>query len=217
MIKKILLHLLFIFILLILGDLINISSIVKIKFFESLGDFLTMLNTIIISIISGLALYLTHQAGLFERKPEVVASGVLIISKKTETNKQRDDEIDQKNSIHTFQLINIGRGVAKNIIPSKNKHIKGAFLEDICPHSFALAPGKGTRDLGEILRVHGQDFKNEFYIDFEDHNGKSYKTKVNIEKVNSIDQSIRGGRIEKLKQADGIEIWKIMKNIKNNI
>lgn len=116
----------------------------------------------------------------------------------------------------------MGRGPAKKVIPSVRKNDKGKLLEDCCPHSFSLPANKGTKELRETLRVHGQrfvsgkkyelEFKNDhngrlFYIYFEDHAGKQYITQVEIHKVRGAD-----GRLEELRKTPGIEIWKVMDN-----
>ena len=205
-------------------------------------DFFMAVGTIVTTIVAVVALRLTHETGIFDKTPNVLASGTFIISTKNKkedknrtTNDIRDMEIDTDCSVHTFQLINIGRGLAKNIIPSIREEIKGKFLEDISPHSFILPSGKSTRDLGEVLRVHGQIFEkgqtNEtietedendamvgwFYIYFKDHSERTFKTKVKIKKVKNIDKSILGGRTEELIKNPDIEIWKVIDNIKVEI
>lgn len=185
-------------------------------------DFFIALGTIVTALVTAIALWLTYKTGIFDKTPDVLASGTFIISTKNEdTNRIRDDAI--KNiSIHTLQLINVGRGLAKNIIPSVRKEVIGNFLEDINPHAYTLASGKSTRDLGEVLRVHGQRFVkgNEhalkfgedrkiacFYIYFEDYTNNSKMTKVKIRKVNNAD-----GELGKLVKTDGIEVWKVIEN-----
>lgn len=185
-------------------------------------DFFIAVGAVVTAIITAIALWLTYKTGIFDKTPDVLASGTFIISTKNEdTNKIRDDAI--KNiSIHTLQLINVGRGLAKNIIPSVRKEVIGNFLEDINPHAYTLASGKSTRDLGEVLRVHGQRFVkgNEhalefgkdrktacFYIYFEDYTNNSKMTKVKIRKVDNAD-----GELGKLVRTAGIEVWKVIKN-----
>ncbi|MBI3619830.1 hypothetical protein HY214_01655 [Candidatus Roizmanbacteria bacterium] len=78
--------------------------------------------------------------------------------------------------------------------------------------------------MGEILRIHGQrfvtndeyelDFQNDrktahFYIDFEDYECKRYLTKIKIEKVDQVD-----GELAALLKTPGIEVWKVIDNIK---
>lgn len=166
---------------------------------------------IVTATVALLALFLTRQSGLFDKTPNVLASGTFVISTKVESNQQRDKEIIKINSIHTLQLVNVGRGLARNVTPSKGKNSRGEFLEDVCPNSFALPPGKSTKDLGETLRVHGQLFREatatSFYIDFENYSGKPYKTEVKIKKVGQAD-----GEIEELRRKPGIEIWKVISN-----
>lgn len=190
-------------------------------------DFFVAVGTIVAALVTTIALWLTYKTGIFDKKPDVLASGVFIISTKNEdTNKIRDEAI--KNSfIHTLQLINVGRGLAKNIIPSVKKGVIGNLLEDINPHAYTLASGKSTRDLGEVLRVHGQRFVNgnkyalefeedhkttRFYIYFEDYSNNSKMTKVKIRKVDNAD-----GEFGKLVKTDGIEVWKVMENIKEEV
>lgn len=121
-------------------------------------DFFVAVGTIMTALVTAIALWLTYKTGIFDKTPDVLASGTFIISTKNEnTNKMRDDAIENF-TIHTLQLINVGRGLAKNIIPSVSKKVIGNFLEDINPHAYTLASGKSTRDLGEVLRVHGQRF-----------------------------------------------------------
>jgi len=194
-------------------------------------DVLTAIGTVITAFIAIVALRLTKEAGIFEKTPNVLASGTFIISTRDEkSNKRRDDAINDADTIHTLQLINVGRGLAKNATPSIRENVKGEFLEDVCPNSYALSSGKSTKELGEILRVHGQRFiggkkketieiktekENEtgyFYIDFEDHFGKIYKTKVKINKVRGAD-----GKLEELRVFPGIEIWKVTDNTKVEI
>lgn len=189
------------------------------------ANHITAFGTIITAITAIVALILTYKTGIFDKTPNILASGTFIISTKNEdTNKIRDKAIKEL-SIHTIQLINVGRGLAKNIIPSRKKDVRGEFLEDVCPHSFVLPPGKSTNGLGEILRVHGQIFKRSshklefenddtsfFYIYFEDYSGKSAMTKVTIKKVGQAD-----GEIGELVNTDGIEAWKVMENTTEEI
>ena len=84
-----------------------------------------------------------------------------------------------------------------------------------------LPAGKGTRDLGEILRVHGQLFKDDnyvlerenddrcFYINFEDWLKKEHQVRVKVRRVGEAD-----GEIGELVNTDGIQIWKMMDNEK---
>ena len=201
-------------------------------------DILSAAGTAITALIAIVAFYFTREAGIFEKTPNVLASGAFFISindkdegNNKRTNDMRDMAIDVEHSIHTFQLINIGRGLAKNIIPSIREDVEGKLLEDVSPHSFVLPSGKSTRDLGEILRVYGQRFvkgeKNKtieikkdendtkvgwFYIDFNDHSGKTFQTKVKIKKVKNIDKSIKGRAIEDLIKNPDIELWKVTDN-----
>jgi hypothetical protein len=132
-----------------------------------------------------------------------------------------------------LQLINVGRGPAKNIILSVSKENKGELLESICSHSFSVPGNKGTRELGEILKVHGQCFvengkstdgriielefdadrkKGYFYICFEDCEGREYWTKVQISKIEQVDDDGLNKVIKNEKT--GIEVWKVMNNSK---
>lgn len=187
------------------------------------ADVVTAIGTFIMAIIALLALILTYRTGLFDKTPVVRAMGIFTISTKEKTNKLRDEIID-KGSAHTLQLINIGKGMAINVIPSVKEDIRGYLLEAINPHSYVLPPNKGTKELGEILRIHGQrfvandeyelDFENDrkiahFYIHFEDFDGKRYLTKVKIEKVDQADGELAG-----LLKTPGIEVWKVIDNIK---
>ncbi len=157
-----------------------------------------------------------------EKLPVVHAIGTFIISTKTKTNQLRDQAIFEKNSIHTLQVVNVGRGPAKKIVPSVRKNISGRLLEAVNPHSFSLPANKGTKEFEEILQVHGQRFvrgdeyeleleedrkKAFFYIQFEDYKGHPFTTKVIIEKVEQAD-----GKLDKLIKTNGIEIWKVMDN-----
>ncbi|MDP3974045.1 MAG: hypothetical protein Q8P92_04400 [Candidatus Daviesbacteria bacterium] len=190
-------------------------------------DFFIAIGTVLTALVTVIALWLTYKTGIFDKTPDVLASGTFIISTKNEdTNKTRDEAI-KNSSIHTLQLINVGRGLAKNIIPSVRKEVIGNFLEDINPHAYTLASGKSTRDLGEILRVHGQRFVKEnkhalkfkedrktacFYIYFEDYTNNSKMTEVKIGKVDNAD-----GDLGKLLKTDGIEVWKVIENTTEEI
>ena len=185
-------------------------------------DFFVAIGAIMTALVTAIALWLTYKTGIFDKTPDVLASGTFIISTKNEdTNKKRDEAI-KNSSIHTLQLINVGRGLAKNIIPSVRKGVTGNFLEDINPHAYTLASGKSTRDLGEILRIHGQRFVKGnkhalkfredrktacFYIYFEDYTNNSKMTEVKIRKVDNAD-----GELGKLLKTDGIEVWKVIEN-----
>lgn len=162
----------------------------------------------------------------------------MVISTKYETNNIRDNILKKRDSLHTFQIINIGRGSAKKVIPSVRKD-EGHFLEDINPHSFSLPPNKGTEDLKEVLRVHGQRFvpgdeyglesgndgtTKYFYIYYEDCFGKEkYLTRVKIRKILQFDEEIwdmflkeEASVSQKNPLEEGIEVWKIMDNEKVN-
>jgi hypothetical protein len=185
-------------------------------------EILTGIGTMIVAVTAIITAKLASDTGIFDKKPNVSASGTFIISIKNGNANRKRDRAIKESCIHTLQLVNVGRGLAKNVTPSAGKDKRGKFLEDVCPHSFVLPPGKSTRDLGEILRVHGQRFvsKNEyelefennrhtrfFYIHFEDHSGKQYATKVKINKVQRAD-----GEMEELRTTSGIEIWKTIDN-----
>lgn len=186
-------------------------------------DAMEALGTILAVITASVAARVAYKTWKLEQLPVVHATGTFIISTKDQvTNQVRDEVIGKDSTIHTLQLVNVGRGPAKNVIPSVSRDVEGKFLEAINPHSFSLPANKGTKELGEVLRVHGQifvrgneyelEFENNretgyFYIDFEDHSGKVYKTKVVVEKVKQAD-----GEMEKLRKIPGIEIWKVMRN-----
>ena len=185
-------------------------------------DFFIAVGTIVTALVTAIALWLTYKTGIFDKTPNVLASGTFIISTLNEkSNTKRDEAIDEDKSMHTLQLINVGKGLARNVVPSRMNSVSGEFLEDVCPHSFVLPSGKSTRDLGEILRVHGQIFKPEekkmsfennnesayFYINYEDYLEKSYKTKVKISKVGGAD-----GKVGQLLKTLGIEVWKVTEN-----
>jgi len=213
---------------LILGlRIIDSLFVTRFQIFSSLpfvsADTLTAIGTIVTAFIAFIALFLTYRTGVFDKTPVVQAMGTFIISTKEKTNKLRDEAIE-KGSVHTLQLINIGKGMAINVIPSVREDVRGYFLEAINPHSYVLPPNQGTRELGEILRIHGQrfvtndeyelDFENDrktahFYIDFEDYECKRYLTKIKIEKVDQVD-----GELAALLKTPGIEAWKVIDNIK---
>lgn len=212
---------------LILGwKLIDLLFVSRYQFFSNFSffnaDALTAIGTIITAFIALLALRFTSNAGIFDKTPVVQAMGTFVISTKENVNKVRDGAID-KSSVHTLQLINIGKGMAISVIPSVREDIRGYFLEAINPHSYVLPPNIGTRELGETLRIHGQrfitndeyelEFENDrrtahFYIHFKDYNRQDYLTKVKIEKVNQAD-----GELAILLKTPGIEVWKVIDNI----
>ncbi len=214
-------------VILILGlSIIDLLSITRFQFLSNFSlinaDAITALGTLITVVIAIWALFLTIKAGVFDKTPMVQAMGAFVISTKEKTNGLRDAAIE-KGVFHTLQLINIGRGMAKNVIPSVAEDIRGFLLEAVCPHSYALPPNIGTRQLDEILRVHGQrfvannnhelDFENDrkiayFFIHFEDYYSKQYLTKVKIEKVEQAD-----GDLGDLLKNPGIEVWKVIDNI----
>ncbi len=186
-------------------------------------NFFISVGAIITALVTTIALWLTYKTGIFDKTPHVLASGTFIISTlNKKSNKKRDEAIDENKSIHTLKLINVGKGLARNVVPSRMDSVNGEFLEDICPHSFVLPPGKSTGDLEEILRVYGQIFKPSgkkmnfennngttyFYINYKGYFKNSYKTKVKITKVLKAD-----GKLEELRSSPGIEIWKVMDNI----
>jgi len=186
------------------------------------ADAIAALGTLITAVVAVWALFLTNKTGIFDKTPMVQAMGSFVVSTKGKTNGLRDEAIE-KGIIHTLQLINIGRGMAKNVIPSVREDVKGYFLEAINSHSYVLPPSIGTRELGEVLRIHGQrfvandeyelDFENDrkityFYIHFEDYGGKQYLTKIKIEKVEQAD-----GDLGNLLKNSGIEVWKVIDNI----
>lgn len=213
---------------LILGlRIIDFLFVTRLQIFSGLSfvnaDTLTAIGTIVTAFIAFLALFLTYKTGVFDKTPVVQAMGTLIISTKEKANKLRDETIE-KGSVHTLQLINIGKGMAINVIPSVREDVRGFFLEAINPHSYVLPPNIGTRELGEILRIHGQrfvagdeyelDFENDreianFYIHFEDYESKQYLTKIKIERIDQAD-----GELAVLLKTPGIEVWKVIDNIK---
>jgi len=214
---------------LILGlRIIDLLFVTRFQIFSSLSfinaDALIAIGTLATAVVAILALSLTYKTGVFDKTPVVQAMGTFVISTKEKTNKLRDETIE-KGSVHTLQLINIGKGMAINVIPSIKEDVRGYFLESINPHSYVLPPNKGTRELGEILRIHGQrfvaddeyelDFENDrkityFYIHFEDYEDKQCLTKVKIEKVEQAD-----GELADLLKTPGIEVWKVIDNIKD--
>lgn len=213
---------------LILGlRIIDLLYVSKFQFLSNLSlvnaDVVTALGTLITAIVAILALSLTNKTGVFDKTPVVQAMGTFVISTKEKAKKLRGEAIE-KGTIHTLQLINIGKGMAKNVIPSVAEDIRGYFLEAINPHSYVLPPNIGTKELGEILRIHGQrfvagdehelDFENDrkiayFYIHFDDYESKRYLTKVKIEKVEQAD-----GELADLLKTAGVEVWKVIDNIK---
>ncbi len=214
--------------MLILGlKVIDLFYVSKFQFLSNFSftnaDTVTALGTLVTAVVAILALFLTYKTGVFDKTPLVQAMGTFIISTKENANKLRGEAID-KGSVHTLQLINIGRGMAINVIPSVAEDIRGYFLEAANPHSYVLPPNIGTKELGEILRIHGQrfvandehelEFENNrkvahFYIHFEDYESKQYLTKVKIEKVEHADDELGN-----LLKNPGIEVWKIIDNIK---
>lgn len=204
---------------------LNFTRLTNIRLNPHLSIDWISLGTVATAAIAAVAFLSARKAGVFDKTPNVLASGTFIISIEDSANRKRDGAISKDNSVHTLQLINVGRGLARNVVPSRKKNKEGEFLEDICPHSFALPSGKSTRDLGETLRVHGQIFIRDkelfefesgdtahFYIDFEDYSGRAYRIKVKIKKVGQAD-----GELEELRETPGIEIWKVAENIKEKI
>ena len=190
------------------------------------ADALTAIGTLATAVVAILALSLTYKTGVFDKTPVVQAMGTFVISTKEKTNNLRDETIE-KGSVHTLQLINIGKGMAINVIPSVKEDVRGYFLESINPHSYVLPSNKGTRELNEILRIHGQrfvagdeyelDFENDrkiahFYIYFEDYEGKQCLAKATIERVEQAD-----GNLADLVKTPGIEVWKVTDNVKGTI
>lgn len=186
---------------------------------------ITALGTIGATAAASIAAYFAYKTWKLESQPVVQATGTFIISTVSNTNGLRDAYISKSESPHTLQVVNVGRGPAKNVALSVQKDIIGFFLEDINPPSFPLPANKGTKEFSEILRVHGQrfvmgdeyglefkDYRNTayFYIHFEDHFGKRYITKVTINKVKQVDDQDLDKHI---KTKHGIEVWKVMKNI----
>jgi hypothetical protein len=188
---------------------------------------LTAVSTMGAFIAAAYAVKYAFKTWELEKKPIVHTMGTFIIATKVKARKNRDYFIDKKMSPHTLQLINVGRGPAKNVIPStgKTKETQGRFLEEINPHSFSLPSNYGTRILKEILRIHGTRFtahnsyklefidggrRGFFYIHYEDCEDKPYLTKVEIERVNLVDDE----NLNKLiKDANsGIEVWKVVRN-----
>ena len=188
---------------------------------------LTAVSTTGALIAAICAVFFTFKTWEFEKLPVVHVIGTFIISTKVKTNKLRDKFIDRPDSPHTLQLVNVGRGSAKNIIPSVGKEEKrqGRFLEEINPHAFSLPSNQGTKVFNETLRIHGlrfvsgNDYEIEFdenrktayfYIRFEDYIDKPYLTKVTIKRVNQVDDE----ELDKLIKADeGIEVWKVVDNM----
>ena len=189
---------------------------------------ITTVSTAALAIAAIVAGFYTHKTWTMEKLPIVHAIGTFIISKKVQTNNLRDQYISQPDSQHTFQIVNVGRGAAKNVTLSVRKSVIGRFLEDVNPLSFSLPANKGTKELKEILRVHGQRFvPNDeyelvfekgrkiayFYIHFEDYEGKKYLIKVRVDRVKQAD-----GRLgDDIKRDDGVEVWKVMDNITESI
>ncbi len=184
----------------------------------------TAISTFIAVVVSVCALWYASKTWDLERLPIVHAVGTFIISTKdARTNELRDRTMFQKDSPHTFQLINVGRGPAKNVIPSVRRNIVGKFLEDINTNSFSLPANSGTKELREVLRVHGQrfvykdtyelEFEDDrktgyFYVRFQDSTGKLYLTKTRIKRVGQAD-----GEYFSLVNTPGIEMWKVVDNI----
>ena len=216
-------------VILILGlQIIDFLFVARLQIFSSFSffnaDAIAALGTLITAVVAVWALFLTNKTGIFDKTPVVQAMGTFVISTEVKTNKLRDEAIE-KGSVHTLQLINIGKGMAINAMPSVGEDVRGYFLEAINPHSYVLPSNKGTRELGEILRIHGQrfvandeyelDFENDrktahFYIHFEDYEDKQCLTKVKVEKVEQAD-----GELADLLKTPGIEVWKVIDNIKD--
>lgn len=189
----------------------------------SFWNIIASVGAVITAVTASLGLWYVRKTWNLERKPVVHAVGSFFISKSKESNIPRDNLISSKESDHTLQLINVGRGPGRNVVPSISLNISGKLLEDSCPNSFSIPSNNGTKILGEILRVHGQRFisgnefelrtdKNNnkfFYIHYEDHEGKKYSTEVEISKVIFADGVV--GKM--LKKYKNLELWKIMRNI----
>ncbi len=164
-------------------------------------------------IAASAAAYFAYKTFDFERKPVVHAVGTFIISTKPETNDARDEEMERKDSFHTFQVVNVGRGPAQDIVLSLGQKPEGKFLEDKNPHSFSLPANKGTNELIGVLAVYGQheifSKKNDanFYISFQDFKGKNYLTEVKIRRVDQAD-----GRLKEIIETKGLQVWKVMAN-----
>ncbi|MBI3619831.1 hypothetical protein HY214_01660 [Candidatus Roizmanbacteria bacterium] len=130
---------------LILGlRIIDFLFVTRLQIFSSFSfvsaDSLTAIGTIVTAFIAFIALFLTYRTGFFDKTPVVQAMGTFIISTKEKTNKLRDEAIE-KGSVHTLQLINIGKGMAINVIPSVREDVRGYFLEAINP-SYVLPPNQ---------------------------------------------------------------------------
>lgn len=181
------------------------------------------LGTVIAVIVASWAAVVAYRTWKLEKLPIVHAVGTFIISKVAETNTLRDNYIHKPDSLHSLQLVNVGRGPAKNVIPSVRKDSGGLLLEAANPHSFSIPANKGTNDLKEVLLVHGQRFVNGdeyelefegdrkigyFYIYFEDHEDNRYFTKVKISKVERAD-----GELGNLVNTTGTEVWKVVDNV----
>jgi len=206
-----------------------VYPLLQISFSEAnlFWSMLTAVSTTGALIAAIYAVFFTFKAWELEKLPAVHAIGTFIISTKVKTNKIRDKFIERPDSPHTLQLVNVGRGPAKNIVPSVGKEEKrqGRFLEEINPHAFSLPSNQGTKVFNETLRIHGlrfasgNDYEIEFdenrktayfYIRFEDYVDKLYLTKVTIKRVNQVDDE----ELDKLIKADdGIEVWKVVDNM----
>ena len=211
----------------------------------TVSNIIMALAAIVAAVIASRVLKVARKTWDLERLPIVHATGTFIIAKndlpiKVLNGKKatvfRDEQIlEEKNSPHTFQLINVGRGPARNVVPSVNEKTRGELLELICPPSFPIPANSGTRELAEILRVHGQRFVREnenkggddeiikfkdnsngyFYIYFEDCKGEEYRTEVHVNKINRMDND--GSDLSKVINygGTGVELWRVMSNEKH--
>ena len=157
--------------LLMLFDFLS-SSMVQKSFPEMSGfwSMVTAISTTGAFLAASVAAGYAYKTWSLEKLPVVHAIGSFIISKETESNQIRDRAIFKTDSVHTFQMVNVGRGSAKKVIPSVKRGTSGRLLEEVNPYSFSLPANKGTKEFGEILQVHGQRFvrSDEYELEFED-------------------------------------------------
>lgn len=177
-------------------------------------------STLVTTIVAILGLLYVKRTWEFEKQPRVHAVGVFIISTKQQTNKARDQLIKD---YQTFQLVNIGRGPAGNVVLSVRRDESGKLLEDYCPHTFAIPANYGTFSMKEVLHVHGQRFVSRdpyvlesdngdyiFYISYRDHEGVTRYTRVKVSRVKKAD-GLLGEVISKYNSS--LMMWKVIENI----
>lgn len=181
-------------------------------------DFYQGIGAVGALIFGIVAAFLAYRTWNLESKPNIQAVGSVLISLDEDTNGVRDNYMQEYNTLY---FVNVGRGPARNIVPSVNKNTLGFLLEDYCPDTFSMAGNKDSKEMGLSFRVHGQRFesgneyelegtdnKRYFYIRYQDHSGTLLITKVSLDKVNSTEQEIGAA----MSQNVALQLWKVSKN-----